>query len=149
VSSEEIKPEVVFIDNYLELNEYTYSISIINTTKEFVEITTPLVTVDKIRVRNCASILALQKVKNESYESIERKDEKRKNLRKQLCLEHLNKEEKKIIEEICEDFCNIFHFKKDTLTCTIAITHEITTRVDSAPVSVQPYRLPEKHKEEG
>jgi len=28
------------------------------------------------------------------------------------------------------------------------IAHEITTRVDSAPVNVRPYRLPEKHKEE-
>jgi len=34
------------------------------------------------------------------------------------------------------------------LTCTTAIAHEITTRVDSVPVNVQLYKLPEKHKEE-
>jgi len=28
------------------------------------------------------------------------------------------------------------------------VAHEITTKVDSAPVNVRPYRLPEKHKEE-
>jgi len=59
---------------------------------------------------------------------------------------YLNKEEKKVVEEICENFCDIFHLEKDTLTCTTAIAHEITTRVNSAPVNVRPYRLPEKHK---
>jgi len=34
------------------------------------------------------------------------------------------------------------------LTFTIVVAHEITTKVDSAPVNVRPYRLPEKHKKE-
>jgi len=36
------------------------------------------------------------------------------------------------MEEICEDFCDIFHLEQDTLMCTTATAHEITTRVDSA-----------------
>jgi len=96
-------------------------------------------------VNSRASILTLQEAKSEHYESIR---ERKENLRKQLRLEHLNKEEKKAVEEICEDFCDIFHLEEDTLTCTTAIAHEITTRVDSAPVNVRSYRLPEKHKEE-
>ena len=59
-----------------------------------------------------------------------------------------NKEEKKIIEQICENFNNIFHLKGDILTHTTAVAHEINTRTDNAPVNVRPYRLPEKHKEE-
>jgi len=54
VNSEEIKSGI-FIGNYLvEPEKYTCPISIINTTEEFVEITTPLVTVDEIRVSNRA-----------------------------------------------------------------------------------------------
>jgi len=88
----------------------------------------------------------LQKAKSENYESIQ---ERQENLCRQLRLEHLNREEKKAVEEMCEDFCDIFHLEKDTLMCTIAVdAHEITTRVDSALVNVRPYRLPEKHKEE-
>jgi len=34
------------------------------------------------------------------------------------------------------------------LTFTTAVAHEITTKVDSAPVNVRSYKLPEKHKEE-
>jgi len=107
VSSKETKPGV-FVGNYLvELTEYTCLISIINTTEESVEITA-LVTVEKPRVSNSASILALQKAKSESYKFIQKRKE---NLRKQLRLEHLNRE-KKAVEEICENFCDIFHFKK-------------------------------------
>jgi len=40
------------------------------------------------------------------------------------------------VEEICEDFCDMFHLEKDILTCTTAIAHKITTRVDNAPVNV-------------
>jgi len=136
VSSEETKPGV-FIGSYLvEPEEYTCPISIINTTEEFVEITTPFVTVNKLQTSDRASILALQQAKSENYESIQKRKE---NLRKQLRLEHLNREEKKAIEEICENFCNMFHLEQDTLTCTIAIAHEIITRVDSAPVNVRSY----------
>jgi len=112
--------------------------------EESVEFTTPVVTIDELRMSDRTSILALQQAKSENYESIQ---ERKKNLRKQLRLEHLNREEKRAIEEICEDFCDIFHLEQDTLTCTTVIAHEITTRVDSAPVN-RPYRLPEKHKKE-
>jgi len=87
----------------------------------------------------------LQQAKNENYESIQ---ERKENLRKQLRLEHLNREEKRAIGKICENFCDIFHLEQDTLTFTTAIAHEITTRIDNAPVNVRSYRLPEKHKEE-
>jgi len=96
-------------------------------------------------VNDRANILTLQQAKSENYASTQERKEK---LRKQLRLEHLNKEEKQAIEEICESFCDIFHLEQDTLTHTLAIAHEIATKVDSAPVNVRPYRLPEKHKEE-
>lgn len=72
--------------------------------------------------------------------------ERKEHLNKQLT-EHLNKKEKKALQEICEDFHDIFHLKGDVLLHIKAVVHEITTRIDSAPVNVRPYRLPEKYKE--
>jgi len=133
VSSEETKPGV-FIGSYLvEQEEYTCPISVINKTEESVEITTSLVAIDELQTSDRASILALQQAKSENYESIQ---ERKENLRKQLRLEHLNRKEKRAIGEICKNFCDIFHLEQDTLTCITAIAHEITTRVDSAPVNV-------------
>ena len=66
----------------------------------------------------------------------------------QIRTEHLNKEEKKTLEQICEDFNDIFHLKEDILMHITAAMHEINMHTDSVPVNVQPYRLPEKHKEE-
>jgi len=145
VSSEKTKPGVFIGSCLVEPEEYTCPISVINTTEESVEITTPLVTVDELQTSDHASILALQQAKSENYESIQKRKE---NLRKQLRLEHLNRKEKKIIEEVYENFCDIFHLEQDTLTCTTAIAHEIPIKVDSAPVNVRLYRLPEKQYKE-
>jgi len=56
-----------------------------------------------------------------------------------------NNEEKKAIEGIREDLCDIFHLEDDTLTFMTAVAHEIITKIDSAPVNVRSYRL-KKHK---
>jgi len=69
-------------------------------------------------------------------------------LKKSLCTEHLNKEEKEVLEQICEDFCDIFYLEDDVLTCTLTVSHKINTRTDSAPVNVRLYRLSKKHKKE-
>jgi len=89
------------------------------------------------------SVLTLQT--SDNAESIQTRRER---LNKQLRLEHLNNEEKEAIEEICRDFCDIFYLEDDTLIFTTAVAHEITTKVDSAPVNVRPYKLLEKRKEE-
>jgi len=38
--------------------------------------------------------------------------------------------------------------ENDVLSYIIAVTHDINTRTNSAPVNIRPYRLPEKYKEE-
>jgi len=88
------------------------------------------------------SVLTLQTSNN--AESIQTRRER---LNKQHRIEHMNNKEKKAIEEICKDFCDMFHLEDDTLTFTTAVAHEIITKIDSAPVNIIPHRLPEKHKE--
>jgi len=98
-------------------------VSIINTTEEPVEITTLLVTLSEIQVSDRASVLTLQASESIQAESIQARRER---LNNQLCLEHLNNEERRAIKEICEDFCDIFHLKDNT--CTTSVAHEIKGR---------------------
>ena len=65
-----------------------------------------------------------------------------------LRLDHLNKEERKTIIELCKEYSDVFYIEGEPLTCTNTVTHQIATQANSAPVNVRPYRLPEKHKDE-
>jgi len=88
----------------------------------------------RVQVSDRISVFTLQM--SDNVESIARSTKRiRKHLNKQLRLEHINNKEKKAIEKICEDFCDIFHLENDTLTFMIAVAHKITTKVDSAPVN--------------
>jgi hypothetical protein len=49
-------------------------------------------------------------------------------LREQLRTDHLNDEERVSLVKICEEYNDIFHLSGDTLTCTSAAEHAITTR---------------------
>jgi len=77
----------------MEPEEYACPVSIINTTEESIEITTQLVTLSEIQVSDCMSVLTLQT-----------SDTNTKKTSKQLRLEHLNNEEKKIIEKNLQRF---------------------------------------------
>jgi len=71
---------------------------------------------------------------------------RKERLKISLCTKHLNEEEEKELEQICEEFCDIFYLEDDVLICISIVSHEINTRTDSAPVNVRPYCLPEKNK---
>jgi len=116
VKSEETKPKI-FIDSCLvKPEEYACPVSIINTTEELVEITTSLVTLSEIQVSDRTNVLTLQSDNAESIQA------RRERLNNQLSLEHLNNEEKKAIEGICKDFCDIFYLEDDTWTFTSGST---------------------------
>jgi len=147
INSEEIMPGV-FIGNCLvKPEEGTCPISVINTTEEQVAISTPLVSIEEIpeTVLDNADKPLLQMTQCEDKKPPQVRKEQLKNL---IRTEHLNEEEKKALEQICEEFCDTFYLEDDVLTCTSTVSHEINTRTDSAPMNVRPYRLPEKHKKE-
>ncbi|KAM0726743.1 Retrovirus-related Pol polyprotein from transposon 17.6 [Formica fusca] len=64
-----------------------------------------------------------------------------------LCTQHLNKEEKKMIMEICKDFSDVMHIQGEP-RAQIPSRIRFATQANSSPVNVRPYRLPEKHNEE-
>jgi hypothetical protein len=65
-----------------------------------------------------------------------------------LRLDHLNPEEKEMIEKTCRDYHDIFHLPGDKLNCTNAIKHSINVIPGTSPVNTRPYRLPEAQKAE-
>ncbi|KAL6265779.1 hypothetical protein P5V15_002591 [Pogonomyrmex californicus] len=68
---------------------------------------------------------------NTMKKDIETVGERRKRVREQLRSDHLNIEKKETLEQICNDYGDIFHLEDDSLSHTTAIQHEITTRTDS------------------
>lgn len=136
VQSEETIPRV-FIGNCLvDLEDYICTISVMNTNKESVEIVTPYVSVKELQASIRADVLTLQAA------------EKKELLLKKSQTAHLNIKERKTLEHICEEYCEIFHLENDALTYASTVSHEIAGRTNSAPVNIRPYRLPEKHKAE-
>jgi hypothetical protein len=65
-----------------------------------------------------------------------------------LRLDHLNLEEKKVIENACRDYQDIFYLNVDKLSCTNAIKHAINVVPGTSPMNTRPYRLPEAQKAE-
>jgi len=109
VNSEETKPGVFIGSCLVEPEEYTCPIRIINTTEESVEITTSLVTVDELQ---CVTAQAYSHCNKPRARITNRYKNEKKIYANSL--EHLNREEKKAVEEICEDFCDILHLEQDT-----------------------------------
>ena len=62
--------------------------------------------------------------------------------------EHMNKEEKEAILQLCSEFSDIFLLEGDTVRCTEAAQHEIKTPGVSQPLHQRPYRLPYSQKAE-
>jgi len=77
VNSQETRPGVFIGCCLVEPEEYTCPISVINTTEEPVEITTPLVTLSEMRVSDCASVVTLQA--SDNAESIQTRKERQNN----------------------------------------------------------------------
>jgi hypothetical protein len=70
-------------------------------------------------------------------------------LREQLRTDQLNVEEHVSLVKICEKYHDIFQPHRDTLTCTTATEHALTTpTIDpSRAITTKSYRNPEIHKE--
>ena len=114
--------------------EFKCPVSILNVTDKPVEIVAPHVTLEDLSANDTADILTLRAA--DEHETV---TERQKKLREQVQLDHLNAEERKAVEQICDDFCDVFYLDGDKLSATTAIEHEINTRPDSAPVNVRPY----------
>jgi hypothetical protein len=60
----------------------------------------------------------------------------------------LNSEERRVIENTCRDYQDIFYLKGDRLSCTNTIKHSINVILGTSSINTRPYRLPEAQKRE-
>ncbi|PNF26465.1 hypothetical protein B7P43_G15375 [Cryptotermes secundus] len=75
------------------------------------------------------------------------KDRKREVLSK-LRFEHLNDEERVMLENTCSDYQDIFYLPGDELSATNAAKHSITLVPGTTPINTERYRLLEAQKAE-
>jgi len=109
--------------------------SILNTNDAEVNMQEPLVELDGIDPtwdRSCST----------EFESQDRERE----IPRQLRLEHLNTEERKLLVPTCSDYQDIFYLPGDRLSSTGAARHTITVEPGTEPINTRPYRLPETQK---
>lgn len=69
-------------------------------------------------------------------------------LRKAFRTDHMSAEEEKMIQDLCNEFTDIFHLEGDQITWTNAVYHEIKTPGVSQPIHQKPYKLPYAQKGE-
>ncbi|XP_070169655.1 uncharacterized protein [Polyergus mexicanus] len=142
IKAEETIPGIFIGNCLIEPTNYLCAVSIINTTDNTIEMLMPQVNIEEIKRGETEEINIIRTLNKE--EVIPRSEK----ILRLLHTQHLNKEEKKTIMEICQDFSDVMHIEGEPLTCTDTVAHKIATQADSSPVNVRPYRLPEKHKEE-
>jgi hypothetical protein len=111
--------------------------SILNTNDEEVEIQEPLVELEDI-----------ESVGDLTGATEEKQRDREKRILKQLRLDHLNDEEKKLLIGTCQDYQDIFYLPGDTLSSTNATRHSIRVQPGTEPINTRPYRLPETQKVE-
>lgn len=84
--------------------------------------------------------------------SIDNRTSKRRDrlslFRKLIQTEHLNQEEKESIQDICDQYSDIFYVDGDRFSSTKLFLHEINTPASAQPINERPYRLPFRHKQE-
>jgi hypothetical protein len=98
----------------------------------------------------CTEQICVWKVASQIPDNNESVLSRKKRIRELIRTDHMAESNKKSILEICEDFHDIFHLEGDKLSHTDLVKHSIPTPAldENRAIDVQPYRLPEAHKEE-
>jgi hypothetical protein len=110
--------------------------SILNTNEQEVKIPEPKLTLNRVPEMSTATRVGeIQKVKD-----------RRKEVLSKLRLEHLNEEERNMIENTCSDYQDVFYLPGEELSSTNAVKHSIKVLPGTAPINTRPYRLPEAQK---
>ncbi|KAJ8889755.1 hypothetical protein PR048_009257 [Dryococelus australis] len=69
-------------------------------------------------------------------------------VKESLGLGHLNKEEWESVRKLCKEYCDIFHLRRDKLSWTPTVEHNIPTMPGAQSMNMIQYRIPQVHKEE-
>ena len=110
--------------------------SILNANDEEVDIHEPLVELDEI-----------DPGWDRGYETEIASQDREREIISQLRLENMNGEERKMLEQTCLDYQDIFYLLGDKLSSTGAARHS-NVEPGTEPINTRPYRLPDAQKME-
>lgn len=117
----------------------------LNTTDKEVKVNKLIVKLEPVsnELQEANEIINVNKIKSEEICKGNRLDKLNETLR----IDHLNKEEKESLLELCREYNHIFHLEGDSLTSTNTVMHEIPIN-NNIPINTKSYRYPEALKEE-
>jgi hypothetical protein len=133
----EIQQGVVLAASITKVVDGYVMTSILNTNDEEVELHEPVVELDEVDP-------AWDESRGNDFESRDRESE----ILKQLRVEHLDIEERKLLVQTCSDYQDIFYLPGDKLSSTGVARHSISVEPGTDPINTRPYRLPEAQKGE-
>lgn len=115
----------------------------LNTTDKEVEINKLFVKLEPLanELREMNEIINVNKINNDMERN------RLSKLEQTLRTDHLNKEEKQSLVDLCKQYNHVFHLEGDKLSCTNTVMHEIPTN-NNNPINTKSYRYPEALKEE-
>lgn len=137
ICTDEIREGIFIASMLVKPSNGKIPIRVLNTTDEDVII-------DKIK----PTMQGLNDYEVFSFEGRTNNASRVKSLFSELSLNHLNKEEKISIENICAKYADIFQLPGDKLTTTNLGSQTLHLKPNSDSVYVKPYRLPYAHKSE-
>lgn len=116
----------------------------LNTTNKEIKLRNVQVEVEPLNIKNeMDEIMNINTINSEGKFESSRLNK----LEQTLKTDHLNKEERKSLIDLCKEYNHIFHLEGDKLTATDTVMHEIPIK-ESTPINTKSYRYPEALKEE-
>jgi hypothetical protein len=147
VEKAELASGVYLAESLVKENNGQVITSILNTRDEDVDISITeleLTEQDSSNVNEVLTVGLTQRGKTQGNASLSRGEQVISRLR----TDHLNKEEKRTLQEICFDYQDVFYLPGDKLSSTDAARHTIHLEPGTTPINTRPYRLPESQKNE-
>ncbi len=147
VEKAELASGVYLAESLVKVNSGQVITSILNTRDEDVEISITeleLTEPDNSNVNEVLTVGLTESGTTKGNTSLSRGEQVVSKLR----TDHLNKEEKKALQEICFEYQDVFYLPGDKLSSTNAVRHAIHLEPGTTPINTRPYRLPESQKNE-
>jgi hypothetical protein len=142
VERAELMPGVYMAESLVKVNNGCVITSVINTTEEEVEVLDHTVKLEEMDDSNASEVAVMGVTELENNGS-DQKLSRGERVISKLREEHLNEEEKKLLDEICFQYQDVFYLPGDKLSCTNAARHSIQLEPGVTPINTRPYRLPE------
>lgn len=134
--------ESIIISDHLLIDQNTKYYPIINVSDKEIQLPIPQIHLIEMNIIPQKEIFHTN-----SNSQKPNKNDRIKLLKENIRTDHMNKEEKESLIQICENFKDIFHLPGDLLTSTKSIKHDIVT-TDPSPIFTKTYRYPKIHEAE-